>query len=141
VSSAGDLLSAETLLITIVGVAAATWYERLSSALDIKGPLVGANEDSLRRSRGLLRDALRRIALLMIPAGVVVAVFCPVFIGLTREGLSVLAADWTKGRLTYDPIDAVLWVGWLSMAGVLVWLLKAWRRLRGRLSEYGGALK
>jgi len=132
-SKMADLLSAATLLLTVVGVVYGTWYAEIISAIDVGVPAHAADRGPVRRR---VRSALYAKALpLAIAAVILTLLFLPDALVIISSKIHWIRTVGLKALSSYNAVKAafcfvVLLTGFL--AGYLLFLV---HRLRAKLQE------
>lgn len=128
-----DLLSAASLLLTVLGVVYGTWYTEIISALDEKPPDQLANRGDIRRK---VRGALCGKAFPLTLAAVVLTVlFLPDAVTIAFGGLRSVGALGLKALCEYNAVKAAFCLVVILTGALAGYLVHLDCRLKAKLRE------
>lgn len=131
----GDLLSAASLLLAVVGVLYGLWYPELMAALAVKMPQ--HKEDRVAPHRRVSSTLLSRAVPLALGFSVLALVFLPDALAILIISLRHFRDEGVAALHRYDPVRTsfCLVVAFaLSLAAHVVWLVIRLVKLRRRLN-------
>jgi hypothetical protein len=126
-----DLLSAASLLLTVLGIVYGTWYAEIVAAIAMDYPDPVADRGLVR---GKVRAALYGKALpLALAASILTAVFLPDAWAIGHKGINSFCALGRNALHDYDAVDAAFCLVVFFAAALSVYLLFLVSRLVAKL--------
>lgn len=130
-----DLLSAASLLLTVLGIVYGSWYAEITSALSAPIPDNPPNRGPVRDT---VRGALRGRAYPLASAAVVLTlVFFPDAVAIALNALHSLAKEGSGALLAYNAVQAAFCLVVVLSAALALYLVHLVCALKGKLREIG----
>lgn len=132
-SKMSDLLSAASLLLTVLGVVYGTWYSEIINTL-------GKQIDVHPQNRGPIRETVRatlysKALPLAVAAIALTIVFLPDAVTIVLTGVNAVRAGGTNAFHQYDAVEAAFCLVVLLAGALSGYLIALVCQLRGKLKK------
>lgn len=132
-----DVLSAASLLLTVLGVVYGTWYSEIIKALETAIPEHAANRVPVRQ---MVRTSLYAKAFpLALAATVLTLVFLPDAVTIVRAGVNAFETAGWDAFHEYNAVEAAFCLVVLLTGALAAYLIFLICRLKSKLREIGPA--